>query len=298
MDTIKIKNRGSFSELNKANIYALEEKNDSQFFSGDELGRVILWCAKTMKNIKEIAKVRGSVYALAYDSEQEILYVGSNNDGIYQINLNDNKCHYVPLPKQIYDIKIHKKNIWIALGDGEIIQFSNPLKMELNNRVSTKRARSIAPYLNKIIVGYSDHMIRIHNDETLNTEKELKGHTHSVFSVRVHPSGKYLASVGRDAKLNIWDTNADYCLRESIMAHLYTINDISFRKDGKYFATVSMDKTIKIWNAHNFQLLKVIDKDRYNGHSHSINKVLWLKFQNLLVTCSDDKSIFVWDITL
>ena len=66
----------------------------------------------------------------------------------------------------------------------------------------------------------------------------------------------------------------------------------------KYFATGSMDKSIKIWDAVTFALVKVIDKVRHDGHTNSVNKLLWMDFENLLVTCSDDRTIAVWDINI
>jgi WD40 repeat protein len=57
-----------------------------------------------------------------------------------------------------------------------------------------------------------------------------------------------------------------------------------------------MDKSIKVWDAQEFRLLKVIDKARYAGHGTSVNKLYWSKFHNQLISCSDDRSISVWNI--
>ena len=75
-----------------------------------------------------------------------------------------------------------------------------------------------------------------------------------------------------------------------------TINDIQFSSDGKHFVTCSMDKTIKVWETENCDLLKVIDKDRYDAHTSSVNKLFWSGYQNQLVSVSDDRTIMIWDI--
>jgi len=44
------------------------------------------------------------------------------------------------------------------------------------------------------------------------------------------------------------------------------------------------------------QLLKVIDKARHAGHGTSVNKLLWVQFEDQLLSCSDDRTISQWNI--
>ena len=62
-------------------------------------------------------------------------------------------------------------------------------------------------------------------------------------------------------------------------------------------ATASRDKTMKIWDANNFKLLKVIDTVRNGGHINSVNTLRWSKYNNWLISGSDDRSIIIWEIT-
>ena len=78
--------------------------------------------------------------------------------------------------------------------------------------------------------------------------------------------------------------------------HWFTINEIVFSPDGKFTATASRDKTIKIWDANSFKLLKVIDAVRGGGHINSVNTLLWSKYNNWLISGSDDRSIIIWEI--
>jgi WD40 repeat protein len=146
-------------------------------------------------------------------------------------------------------------------------------------------------------VGASDNNIYILSLKDLSCIHTLSGHKNSVFTVCYHPTDNYLLSGGRDAHLKIWSTDG-YHQTEDIVAHLYAINNVQFSADGKYFASCSMDKSIKIWDAESFRLLKVIDKARHAGHGTSINKLLWLAFNNLLLSVSDDRSVAVWDIQI
>ena len=68
-----------------------------------------------------------------------------------------------------------------------------------------------------------------------------------------------------------------------------------FNLDESLFTSASSDKTIKIWNAQNFELIKVIDKERNDSHTNCINKLLWMNDETL-VSCSDDRAVMVWKI--
>lgn len=80
-----------------------------------------------------------------------------------------------------------------------------------------------------------------------------------------------------------------------IPAHWYAINDLKLSPDGKYFASASRDKTIKIWDANSYELLKVLDNEKFEGHTHSVNSLLWVN-EHLLLSTGDDRQIIAWEI--
>ena len=84
----------------------------------------------------------------------------------------------------------------------------------------------------------------------------------------------------------------------TIPAHMFTINDIVFSPDGKLMATAGRDKHIKIWDAEAFNLLKVIDREKFGGHINSVNKLFWSNWNNYLISCGDDKAVMVWEIVI
>lgn len=297
MVKISIKKRDTFFGHSNS-IYTLEPISGHEFISSGGDGLVIRWDLSGSEGGEVVAKIPDSVYALGYDKLDNMLYVGHNNEGIHKIDLEEKKAvGSVKLgPHQIFDIQVVEDRIWAAMQTGELIVLSKDLKVLSRTKYANDRVRDINEFKGGVAVAFSDNLIRKIDTKTLEITKELSAHKNSVFASEYHPSGKYLASVGRDAHIKIWDASEGYLLRESISAHLHTINDITFRKDGRYFATGSMDKSIKLWDAYNFSLLKVLDKQRHQGHSNSVNKLLWMKFDDLLVSCSDDKSIGVWEI--
>ncbi|SNT14902.1 WD-40 repeat-containing protein [Ekhidna lutea] len=297
MGTISAKKLHTFLGHNDS-IYTLEELDDHRFISAGGDGMVVLWDLKSPDEGEVIVKVSGSVYALTYDSDSGYLYVGQNNDGIHKIDLKAKKeVGSIHLGEyQVFDLKIVDDQIWTGLSNGEVIVLNKDLEIVRRIKYANDRIRSFDQFNDKVAIAASDNLTRIVDVHSMEVDHSLKGHTNSVFSSKYHPTGKYLISVGRDAHVKVWDTQVDYVLRESIAAHLYTVNDIIFRPDGRYFVTGSIDKSIKLWDAHNFKLLKVLDKHRHAGHGNSVNKLLWMNYRDLLVTCSDDRSISVWEI--
>lgn len=299
MGNIQAKKLHTFLGHNDS-LYTLEVYNDHQFFSAGSDGMVVRWNLQSPDEGEVVAKIDGSIYSMAYDQESNLLFVGHNNEGIHAIDLSTNKeRNSVKLGNhQIFGVKSYKDLIWVALESGELVVLDKELQVLKRKKFSDARMRSLDFFDEELAVGFSDNKSRVISVDTLDVLYELESHKKSVFSAKYHPSGKYLVTGSRDAQLKIWDTSVDYVLRESIAAHLYTINEIAFHESGKFFVTCSMDKSIKLWNAHNFQLLKVLDKHRHAGHGNSVNKVLWMKYHDLLVSCSDDRTISVWEVNL
>ena len=299
MSNISVKKLHTFLGHNDS-IYALEALDEHRFVSAGGDKMIVLWNLKVPDKGEVIVKMPSSIYALAFDKKEEILYVGQNNEGIYKIDLSLKK-EVISLKLgsyQVFDLRIIDGKIWAGLSSGEVVVLSKDLTVLDRRKYTLGRVRSIDTFDKSIAVGFSDTTIGIINSTTLEIINELRGHKNSVFSVKFHPSGKYLISAGRDAHIKVWDTNENYILRESIAGHLYTINHVAFREDGRYFMTASMDKSVKFWDAHNFRLLKILDKHRCAGHNSSVNKLLWMNYQDLLVTCSDDRSISVWEFKI
>ena len=297
MSNISIQKLHTFLGHNDS-IYALCVIDEKRFLSAGGDGMVVLWDLANPNEGEVVAKVGGSVYSIAYEPQTGSIYIGHNNQGIHKIDLKTKKeLASIQLGNhQIYDIELVDDSIWIGLQSGEIVVLSPTLEVLQRQKLTTDRIRNISRFDDQLAIASSDHTIRVKEFRSNKEFNLLRGHKNSVFAAKYHPSGKYLASAGRDAHLCIWDTNENYLLRESIAAHLFTINDLVFSRDGRYFVTASMDKTIKLWDAYNFKLLKVLDKHRHAGHGNSVNKLIWMDYQDLLVSCSDDRSISIWKI--
>lgn len=281
-------------------VYTLQSSGiPSILFSAAGDGMVVKWDLDNPENGELIARLPNSVYALHALPGSDLLIVGHNYEGIHVLDWkNKTEIGSLQLTKAaIFDIQSYNDFIFLATGDGALIQTGKQLSIRKEVRCSEKSARTIAvnPKNGELAVGYSDNFIRIFDLDTLVLKHEWQAHTNSVFTIRYSPDYAVLFSGSRDARIKVWDVKAAYIQTAEVVAHMYAINHIEFSPDGKHFVTCSMDKSIKVWNAEELKLLKVIDKARHAGHGTSVNKLLWTSHHNQLVSASDDRSISVWN---
>lgn len=284
-------------------VYALQRAEiASRFFSAAGDGLIVKWDLTRPDWGEVVAQVPASVYALAYDPAQAQLWVGQNYEGIQLIAPDEKKViASAQLTKAaIFDIQFSHNQAFVALSDGVVLVLNkNAFAVRKHLKASDQSARCVAvsPDHQYFAVGYSDNTIRVFECDSLQLLHTIEAHANSVFTLTYSPDGRFLLSGSRDAHLKIWNVAEQYTLHKDVVAHLFAINHIVYSPDERWVATCSMDKSIKVWDAATFQLLKVIDRARHAGHGTSVNKLLWVDFEQRLISASDDKRISVWGLT-
>ena len=294
MANIQINKRHSFTG-HSSGIYELNSINDREFISAGGDGQIVRWNLETMDDGQVIAKVGAPVYAVCIDEDRAL--IGENSRAVHMISLDEAKpIRSVEIKSPIFAMERVDDKYLIGTGAGELLIFDLDLNFIQKLKLAAKSLRCMTQNETDLVLGYSDNVIRVLDKSSLEMRYEITGHSLSVFAIMFHSDSKELISTGRDAHIRIWDTFNHYEEIKSIPAHMFASNHLAFHPDQNFFASGSMDKTIKIWDGTTFALLKVIDKARHEGHLNSVNKLLWMAFDNLLVTCSDDRTIAVWDI--
>jgi WD40 repeat protein len=200
----------------------------------------------------------------------------------------------------VFDIKysLLTHSFYTVAADGNFAICSlDTLSLFKIKKLCEEKVRSIdLNYLtSEIAVASGDCNIRIFDLVTLEEKIVFVAHQLSANTVRYSPDGKIMLTGGRDAHLTIWDAQT-YVSIQNIPAHNYAIYDIAYSPDANMFATASRDKTVKIWDAATFDLLVRINKENYDGHINSVNKIHWSTYKNFLISTGDDRSIMVWDV--
>lgn len=285
-----------------AGIYALVMDEDNRhFYSGAGDGWVVRWDLEAPEIGKLIAKVEANIFSLLLLHQHQQLIAGNMEGGIHWIDLN--------APENTKNIAHHKKGVYAMLhidsfiftagGDGVITKWSIAKMQSLESiqlTYSSIRSLDYSLVRNEIVVGASDNNIYFLDATTLALKRTIpNAHASSVFVVKYAPDQTTLWSGGRDAHLKIWDLATNHLLF-SESAHWFTINDIQFHPQGHLAATASRDKTVKIWQTKDYQLVKVLETFRDQGHVNSVNRLLWTSYPHQLLSCSDDRSIIIWEL--
>ena len=275
---------------------------ERQFLSGAGDGWVVRWDLDDPEIGRLIARVETQIFSQLYLKETNTVVVGNMNGGVHWIDLDQqgatkNIAHH---KKGVFDIIGVGDHVFTVGGEGSITRWSVPESRTLESYQLTNqslRCLDFCPVRNEIAVGGSDNSIYLLNASTFELKRTIKeSHDNSVFTVKYTPDGNYLLSGGRDAHLRVWDLDNGAEQISSQPAHWFTINSIAIHPGGKWFATGSRDKTIKIWSMETLQLLKVLDTARDGGHINSVNSLFWSPYRNELISCSDDRSIIIWEI--
>jgi WD40 repeat protein len=283
-------------------VYALERAFEDKFiFSGSSDRFIAMWNLETLQAEKFAARFPAIVYAICHIPERGLLLAGTSAGSVHVLDLNTKEeikilqHHTAP----IFDIKYSSATnyFYTASGDGNLAVCSlENLTMVKIRKLCSEKVRSIAFGENEMAVACGDGNVHIFGLGELEEKLVFKAHDLSANIVRYSPNGNILLTGGRDAYLNIWDAKS-YTPIKSIPAHNFAIYDIAFSPDAKLFATASRDKTAKIWDAESFELMVRINKENFEGHLNSVNKVHWSKFNDYLVTTGDDRAIMVWEIS-
>ncbi|MCB9307020.1 MAG: WD40 repeat domain-containing protein [Lewinellaceae bacterium] len=285
----------------RAALYALAAgKDDRHVLTAGGDGWIVEWALDQPETGMLVASVESQVFSLCRLPGEARLVAGNMSGGIHWIDLakpteTRNIQHH---QKGVFDIAVCGDYVMTAGGEGAITRWDRESAKSLESlHLSNQSLRCIAVSAQNdlLAIGGSDHSIYILDAQTLEIRRHLEqAHHNSVFSLAFSPDGRHLWSGGRDAMLRIWDVENDFLPVKEVPAHLNTINHIVFSPDGQLAATASRDRTIRIWDAENAALLKVIETVRDGGHHNSVNRLLWL--QDVLLSCSDDRTMSVWAI--
>ncbi len=281
-----------------SSIYTIAGAGESIYTTGGD-GQVVQWPLQLDANGVLVARMDSQIFSMALLGEKQQILLGQMHGGIHVVDLlAKQETRHLALHKQgVFDILPVDGHFLAAGGDG-VLSFWSTADYSLGKSISLSdhslRALAISPDGNTLAVGSSDNGIYLLSYPDLNIITRLDGHENSVFTVCFSPDGKYLLSGSRDAHLMVWDVLDNYRAIHRISAHLFTINQIVYRPDGKQFATAGRDKDVKIWDAQTFQLLKVLDRHKLQGHVNSVNRLYWGK--QFLVSVSDDRTVKLWEI--
>lgn len=288
----------------KGSIFALAvDPVNKHFYSSGDDGVVARWQLEAgVDQAEALLSMPHAIYGMEVIPEKDLLVAGASEGSLSFVNIKTNKLvkQYARSRDAIYQIRYlaGTNSIWILHANGWLsVLDADSLEERSFKQVCSENLRDVVSFNGLAYIAASDGAIYVLDEKSLGEISRREAHDNSVFALCMHSSGKYLFSGGRDAQLCVWDVNEDLKQVAQIPAHLYTINALALSPDEKHLVSASRDKTIKLWDAESFELLKVVDHERNEGHTHSVNRIFWLE-DDSVISSSDDRSVLRWRFTI
>lgn len=264
----------------------------NSFISVGGDGMAVLWrCAE--KDGTLVAQIPAAIFCL--EIHHDMLFLGTRLGEIYSLDFkhkllkNQSKADNSALFALHHD----GNSLWAGGQMGRLMEL-DPVSLELKSfvQVSDKSIRRLYAQGEHLIVCCSDGSVYVYDKASRKIIAQQRCSDNSVFAWQSRNGAAFTA--GRDARIHQWEEQTEV---QDVNAHWYTINDLSLNPELPLLASASMDKSVKIWQELDLKLLKVIDKERLEAHSSSVNRLLWLDAERL-VTCSDDRSVQLFRIEM
>jgi len=287
-------------------IYALEESPQAGvFFSGSGDHLIVSWNVNNRDEGTVVSSLPGIVYSLKYYPDKKLLFAGQSLGNIHLISFESKKeiRSLAYHTDAVFDLLLlEKQGLLVSAGGDGLIQFIalDDFRLIKTIDLGKQKIRCLAedPSGKNLIAGSQDGKITVVSLDDLSVVQRLQAHQQgfSVNSALFIRQGTLLVTGSRDACLNVFDVKNNFALLQSIPAHYYAIYHLIQLEGTTHFASASRDKSIKIWDSESLSVLLKIDS-ALAGHINSVNRLLYLPSNGLLLSAGDDRAINEWIIS-
>lgn len=241
-----------------------------------------VWDVASGKLEKRIRTRAQRAMAMAFLSDGKLVVAGSRpgQEGdvrVYDINAGQAKMENgIPVVDGVNDKAVMLKQLLDA--DDEVL------------------CLAVSPDGKKLASGGCDRIVNVWDLSAgiLNAklEQSIENHADWVFGVAFAGDNQHLFTCSRDKTAKVWDLKT----KESVLTfpdHQNGVYGVAAKLDGKLGYSVGLDNQLRTWNAAGDQAGKQVRAS--GGHGGAVLKLVPVPKQPMLVTCSEDKTVRVWN---
>ncbi|KAG4107911.1 WD40 repeat-like protein [Neocallimastix lanati (nom. inval.)] len=151
---------------------------------------------------------------------------------------------------------------------------------------------------NTVFSGGIDNHVKAWDIRTNALLYTLKGHTDTITCLRISPDGNQLLSNSMDNRVMTWNVKSfvsgerfNKCFEGAPHGFEKNLIKSCWSSDGLFIASGSGDRSVTIWNS-NTQTIAY----KLPGHKGCVNEVDWHPKEPIVLSCSNDKTMFLGEI--
>ncbi|EKX42071.1 hypothetical protein GUITHDRAFT_51104, partial [Guillardia theta CCMP2712] len=164
----------------------------------------------------------------------------------------------------------------------------------------------ICPSNGLVCTSGKDKKLCVYDSKKAQLVKMVYPHLHWIASAAWSPNGHLIATGSYDNTIKVNDWKAISQESKCLVGHTDYVTAVKWREDGSVIVSGSRDGTVRLWDVHKGEAIHhpflgynpcnagIGYQDISDGHTHTVTTVTFQ--EDMVVSCSLDKTIRVWDV--
>jgi WD40 repeat protein len=155
--------------------------------------------------------------------------------------------------------------------------------------------------IHALVFGKQPHRLAVAGDGTVaiwdtrarrETGPLLGGHIEDVHGVALDPTGKLIATAGKDETVRLWDASTHRPVGPPLAGHIDPVRSVAFSPDGKTLASAGMDATVRLWSTATRRPIG----EPLKSHTATVTSVAFSPDGTTLASADVTGSLRLWDV--
>jgi len=296
-------------------INSLALRSDGlQLASGSYDQTIRIWNTKTWECELELKGHKHVVMSVSFSPNGSKIGSGSWDKTVRVWNTRTGLCEKV--------LEGHIKGVYsvsFSFDGSKIVSGSNDSTIKiwsthtylcestLQGHTSLVRCVSFSKDGSKVFSSSDDSTIRMWDVKAVQCQMIFEGHSGPVHQFSLSEDEANLVSCSEDTTVRVWDTNSGHCVNchqgHSMRVHsvIWTPSNHVLGQDPAFdgspqIVSGSLDRSIRLWKGETSQTMGWFEQSDHDHHHGSINQLSFFSDGSKIVSCSDDKTVKVWDV--